>query len=175
MSGLEKLSKKVNACVTCDSWKAELRHPSPDRFFVIYESYQRGVCTGPIKTGVSMTPLNKCKAWRMWAALRKPKDTDESVFGEQREDWWYVEEEYQVVTERDTGVGLRASNYIQELMGQSRAQKRSGEVAAEREAREEEAAAPEQQEAAPVAEQPAPEEQPDPEPEPAEPEGQQGQ
>lgn len=131
MPGLEKLAKKVNACVTCDYWKGELRNPTPDRFFVVYESFQRGVCTGPLKTGKSMTPLNKCKAWRIWAQLKKPKDTDDSIFGEQSNTWWDLEEFDEFIPDRDTE-SLRPSTYVQEILRQKReADQASAEVASE--------------------------------------------
>ena len=120
MPGLEKISKRVNACVTCDYWKGELRNPTPERLYVVYESFQRGICTGPVKRGRSMTPLNKCKAWRMWAQLNKPTDTDESIFGEQSQTWWDLEEYEEFIPDRDTGGGLKPSTYVQELISEKR-------------------------------------------------------
>lgn len=94
MLGKEFLGKKVCVCVTCDWWAGELREPTDDRKGVEYESFQRGVClapkkTGPttlagevnvrwvhsgtMKSGQSTTPLNKCRAWRLWKVMNRPR------------------------------------------------------------------------------------------------------
>ena len=125
MSGLDKVSKKVNACVTCEYWKGEVRQTTPDRLFVVYESYQRGACMGPLKTGQSMTPLNKCKAWRIWAHLKKPKDTDESIFGEQSATWWEGDDTSTFYATREASEGLKPSSYVQELLDEREEQGKS--------------------------------------------------
>ena len=85
MPGVEKIRKKVMVCATCDLWKGEIRNPSNDRLYVLYESFQRGLCTGPIKTGKSMTPMNKCRAWRLWKKMNKPRVDNETVFGREED------------------------------------------------------------------------------------------
>ncbi len=108
MAGLAKIKKKVSVCATCDMWKGEVRHPSEDRLYVVYESFQRGLCSGPIKRGLSMTPLNKCRAWRVWKKLNKPRTDDYSVFGEEEERepiGFYEPPDQHVEYDRDTDLG----------------------------------------------------------------------
>ncbi len=80
MASIEKVSRKSKLCVTCDLWKGDIRNPSRDRTDVVFQTYQRGVCMGPLHTGEPMTPLNKCRAWRLWKKMNTPR-TDEQKRG----------------------------------------------------------------------------------------------
>ena len=73
MASIERISRKTKLCASCDLWKGEVRNPSQNRTEVIFQSFQRGVCMGPLHTGEPMTPFNKCRAWRMWKKMNTPR------------------------------------------------------------------------------------------------------
>lgn len=77
MKNKDMISKRVVACVNCDMWRSDARWPSADRSEVLFESFQRGLCTGPLETGKFMTPRNRCRAWRIWAKLNKQRSHTE--------------------------------------------------------------------------------------------------
>ena len=172
MPGLEKLQKKVVACVTCDYWKGEIRRPSENRQYVLFESFQRGICSGRINTGQSMTPLNKCKAWRMWAKMHKAAEGDSGLFVEYDEeapdDYFEEQEEGPFIAEREPSQSLKPSAYLQELMHKRRAEgeqepKLAGQGQQYVEEGASEAQAEQEQPAAP-AEPAQPQDQQDPQP-----------
>ena len=73
MPGYEKISKKVMVCATCDKWKSDDRRPILDSIEIEYEVYQKGECMGKINNQQMMSPLSKCKEWRVWKKMNAPR------------------------------------------------------------------------------------------------------
>ncbi|MBF2735404.1 MAG: hypothetical protein ISN26_04920 [Betaproteobacteria bacterium AqS2] len=69
MPGYEKVSKKSRVCATCDHWRSYDRRPINENLEIEYEVYQKAECGGTINREQMMTPLSKCKDWRMWTKL----------------------------------------------------------------------------------------------------------
>lgn len=76
MPGYDKVGKKTRICATCDNWRSYDRRPVNDNIDIEYEVYQRAECAGSINRQQMMTPLSKCKEWRMWKKMEvKPMST----------------------------------------------------------------------------------------------------